>query len=448
MSATRRELWDAAQGAEASWAYLGYGPFADEAAMRRHVAAFAATHDPMAWAVRPVATGVVSGWLTLMEIQPANAAIELGHIWFAPRMQRTRAATEAMFLLLRLAADELGYRRLVWKCNALNAPSRRAAERLGFTYEGTLRATYVVKGRRRDTACFSILADEWPRCRDALAAWLDPANFAPDGTALHGLASCARDGVVRQGALDHLLGEYGYGVVFVIIMLEAMGVPLPGESLIIAASVYAATTGRLSIVGVIVAAIVRRDHGGQFRLPDRPLGRLSAAAAVWQACRADGQAADLGRYLFKTQGGKVVFVGRFIAILRTFVALLAGANRMDWKRFLLWNAVGGVALGDAYGVRRVSARQPDAPDRRPDRHRARRGGRDRHRGRHRPAPPQRGAAGRQGGAGDGEAATGRRPDQAGRNCRTTSSGGSTDAPSTYRQSTMPPRSSCLVSRPT
>ncbi len=183
------ELWQAAQGATASWTYLAYGPFADEAAMTRHVASFATTHDPMAWAVRPVSTGVVSGWLTLMDIQPANASIELGHIWFAPRMQRTRAATEAMFLLLRLAADELGYRRLVWKCNALNAPSRRAALRLGFQYEGLLRATNVVRGRRRDTAYFSILDDEWPRCRDAFGAWLDPANFAADGTALRGLAS-------------------------------------------------------------------------------------------------------------------------------------------------------------------------------------------------------------------------------------------------------------------
>ena len=183
------ELWQAAQGADGSWTYLGYGPFADEAAMARHVGSFAATHDPMAWAIRPVATGVASGWLTLMEIQPANAAIELGHIWFGPRMQRTRAGTEAMFLLLRLAADELGYRRLVWKCNALNEPSRRAALRLGFQYEGLLRATNVVKGRRRDTAYFSILAEEWPRCRDAMAAWLDPANFAADGTALRGLAS-------------------------------------------------------------------------------------------------------------------------------------------------------------------------------------------------------------------------------------------------------------------
>ena len=138
----------------------------------------------------------MSGWLTLMEIQPKNAAIELGHIWFAPRMQRTRAATEAMFLLLRLAADELGYRRLVWKCNALNAPSRRAADRLGFRYEGTLRAHMVVKGRLRDTAFFSIVGDEWPSRRDALAQWLAPENFAPNGTARQSLAA------LREGGLE------------------------------------------------------------------------------------------------------------------------------------------------------------------------------------------------------------------------------------------------------
>ena len=183
------ELWEAAQGADASWDYMGYGPFATPAAMTATVDWFASSHDPMAWAVRPVSTGVASGWLTLMDIQPGNAAIELGHIWFSPRLQRTRAATEAMFLLLRLAADELGYRRLVWKCNALNAPSRRAAERLGFTFEGVLRAHIVVKGRLRDTAYFSIVGDEWPHCRDALLAWLDPSNFAPDGTARQGLAA-------------------------------------------------------------------------------------------------------------------------------------------------------------------------------------------------------------------------------------------------------------------
>lgn len=173
------DLFQAAQADVAghSWAYLGYGPFADAAAMRRHVAGLAAQHDPMAWAVRPHRSGRVEGWLTLMEIQPANAAIELGHIWFSPRMQRTRAATEAMFLLMRHAMDELGYRRLVWKCNALNAPSIAAAHRLGFVPEGMHRAHVVVKGRRRDTAWFSILASEWPARRDTIAAWLADANW-------------------------------------------------------------------------------------------------------------------------------------------------------------------------------------------------------------------------------------------------------------------------------
>ena len=143
------ELWQAMQGAEASWTYLGYGPFADEAALRGFIARFASQHDPMAWAVRPVATGLVSGWLTLMEMQPLHAAVELGHIWFAPCLQRTRAATEAMVLLMRLAADDLGYRRLVWKCNALNAPSRRAAERLGLSRVG-LRAKIERYDLRKD----------------------------------------------------------------------------------------------------------------------------------------------------------------------------------------------------------------------------------------------------------------------------------------------------------
>lgn len=173
------DLWAAAQSdpADHSWAYMGYGPFADAGAMRRHVAAFAAQHDPMAWAVRPHRSGRAEGWLTLMEIFPGHAAIEIGHIWFSPRMQRTRAATEAMFTLMRHAMDDLGYRRLVWKCNALNAPSRSAAARLGFTYEGTLRGVLVVKGRQRDTAFYSILDEEWPARRDTIAAWLADANW-------------------------------------------------------------------------------------------------------------------------------------------------------------------------------------------------------------------------------------------------------------------------------
>jgi RimJ/RimL family protein N-acetyltransferase len=186
------ELWDATEAGtprgDESWAYLGYGPFASAEALQRFIADFSTQLDSVAWAVRPLATGTVSGWLTLMSIEPRDAAIELGNIWLAPAMQRTRAATEAMFLPLRLAADELGYRRLVWKCNALNAPSRRAAERLGFTFEGIHRAHYVVKGRRRDTAWYSILENEWPRCRDAILAWLDAANAGADGVPKRGLA--------------------------------------------------------------------------------------------------------------------------------------------------------------------------------------------------------------------------------------------------------------------
>ena len=177
------DLWNAMQsdGDTASWAYMGCGPFADAASLRQFVGGFCTTHDPIAWAIRPHRSGTADGWLTLMEIQPAHAHIELGNIWFSPRMQRTRAATEAMFLLMRHAMEDLGYRRLTWKCNALNAPSRRAAARLGFTYEGTLRNLMVVKGRRRDTAWFSILGDEWPACAAAIQAWLADTNWDQAG---------------------------------------------------------------------------------------------------------------------------------------------------------------------------------------------------------------------------------------------------------------------------
>jgi RimJ/RimL family protein N-acetyltransferase len=182
------DLWEAAQGADASWTWMAYGPFPDRAALQAHIEHLACQHDPMVWAARSIVTGRVSGWLALMDIRPEHASIELGHIWFAPVMQRTRAATEAMSLLLRLAADELGYRRLVWRCDSLNAPSRRAAQRLGFIEEGILRADRVAKGKRRDTASLSIIEDEWLSCRDAILAWLDPANFDAEGNALSGLA--------------------------------------------------------------------------------------------------------------------------------------------------------------------------------------------------------------------------------------------------------------------
>ncbi len=183
------ELFEAAQFADDSFTYMSFGPWKSVAEVEALIASHCADPNAAFWAVRPITTGRVSGFLSLMNIEPKNAAIELGNIWFGPELRRTRAATEAMFLLLRHAADDLGYRRIVWKCNDLNAPSKNAALRLGFSHEGTLRAHMVVKGRERDTAMYSIIATEWTMCRDAILSWLDQANFDADGTALKPLAA-------------------------------------------------------------------------------------------------------------------------------------------------------------------------------------------------------------------------------------------------------------------
>jgi RimJ/RimL family protein N-acetyltransferase len=128
------------------------------------------------------ADGRPLGLASYLRIEPAFGTIEIGHIWFGPSLQRTTAATEAIYLLARHAFDDLGYRRLEWKCNALNAASRRAAERFGFTFEGVFRQHQVVKGRNRDTAWYAITDGEWPPIRAGFEAWLDPGNFHPDGT--------------------------------------------------------------------------------------------------------------------------------------------------------------------------------------------------------------------------------------------------------------------------
>ena len=153
-----------------------------------------------------------------------------------------------------------------------------------------------------------------------------------------------------KDALEHLLGEYGYGLVMVVIMLEAMGVPFPGESMIIGAAIYAATSGHLKIQWIILSAIIGAIMGDNFgylighRLGVPLLKRFGRHVGLTD------ERLELSRWLFKTQGGKVVFVGRFIALLRTFVALFAGAIGMEWKTFLLWNAVGGVAWASLYGI--------------------------------------------------------------------------------------------------
>lgn len=163
------------------WAYLSIGPFSDREEFTAWLATCAASHDPLFFTVIDRMGGRPSGMVSYLRITPSHGVIEIGNIWFGPALQRTRQATEAIFLLARHAFDDLGYRRLEWKCNALNARSRRAAERFGFRYEGLFRQHMVVKGRNRDTAWFAMLDREWPVIRAAFERWLAPENFDDAG---------------------------------------------------------------------------------------------------------------------------------------------------------------------------------------------------------------------------------------------------------------------------
>lgn len=145
------------------------------------LAATAASDDPLMFAVVDRASGRCGGRQALMRIVPEHGVIELGHILWGPGVARTRVATEAFALAAGYAFDGLGYRRFEWKCHADNAPSRRAAERFGFTYEGTFRQHMVMHGRNRDTAWFALLDHEWPAAKAALEAWLEPGNFDAEG---------------------------------------------------------------------------------------------------------------------------------------------------------------------------------------------------------------------------------------------------------------------------
>jgi RimJ/RimL family protein N-acetyltransferase len=164
-----------------TWDYLPYGPFANAADFQVWLVGIAAKTDPLFHAIIDAKTGKPSGLASLMRIDPANGVIEVGHIHFGPMLKQTPAATEVISLFMRRVFDELGYRRLEWKCNALNQASRAAALRLGFTYEGTFRQALIVKGRNRDTAWFSIIDSEWPTIKAAHDAWLNPGNFDADG---------------------------------------------------------------------------------------------------------------------------------------------------------------------------------------------------------------------------------------------------------------------------
>jgi RimJ/RimL family protein N-acetyltransferase len=167
--------------ARAVWTYLYQDVFPDPAAYDAWLDGAERSEDPLFFALVDAADGRAKGQASLMRITPEVGVIEVGNIWYAPEIQRAALPTEAMLLLFAYVFDELGYRRLEWKCNALNAPSRRAADRLGFAYEGTFRQHLVVKGRNRDTAWYAIIDRDWPAVRAGLRAWLDPANFDADG---------------------------------------------------------------------------------------------------------------------------------------------------------------------------------------------------------------------------------------------------------------------------
>lgn len=173
---------------DSDWTYMGVGPFADEAAYRAFAESVQAGNDPLHHAIIDLETGRAIGTLALMRIDPANGVIEVGFVSFSRQLKRTRIATEAQFLLMRRAFDELGYRRYEWKCDSLNAPSRKAAARLGFQFEGIFRQATIYKGRSRDTAWFSIIDGEWPALRAAYEHWLNPTNFDAEGNQRTGLA--------------------------------------------------------------------------------------------------------------------------------------------------------------------------------------------------------------------------------------------------------------------
>jgi RimJ/RimL family protein N-acetyltransferase len=166
---------------EDQWRYMSEGPFASRADFDAAFVKKEKSLDPFFFAIVDNATGIPVGQASYLRIEPAHRVIEVGNIIFTPALQRSAGATEAMYLMARHAFHDLGYRRYEWKCNALNQPSRRAALRLGFVFEGVFRQHMVIKGRNRDTAWFSMLDSEWPQRQASFEQWLAPSNFDPAG---------------------------------------------------------------------------------------------------------------------------------------------------------------------------------------------------------------------------------------------------------------------------
>jgi RimJ/RimL family protein N-acetyltransferase len=197
------ELQEAFQGHDALWDYMPYGPFASGTAYHRWAREREAGEDPRFFVMRDAATGRAGGIASYLRIAPEAGSIEVGHICISPSMQRGVGATEAMFLMMDWAF-RAGYRRYEWKCNALNLASRRAAQRLGFSFEGVFRQHLIVKGRNRDTAWFSVIDSEWPALAEAFGLWLSPANFDSKGRQRERLSDLTR--LVRAGSDPALEG--------------------------------------------------------------------------------------------------------------------------------------------------------------------------------------------------------------------------------------------------
>ncbi|MHA6759443.1 GNAT family N-acetyltransferase [Streptacidiphilus sp. PAMC 29251] len=174
------------------WTYMFIGPFEQAQDYRRYVEEAAAGSDPRHYAVIDLADDRAVGTLSLMRQDPAHGVVEVGNVMFSPAMKRRPISTEAQFLAMRYAFDDLGYRRYEWKCDSLNAPSRTTAERLGFTFEGIFRQALVYKGRNRDTAWYSVTDTEWPAIERAFQAWLAPENFDEQGVQRRPLAELRR----------------------------------------------------------------------------------------------------------------------------------------------------------------------------------------------------------------------------------------------------------------
>jgi len=182
------DLWNAVAGHDHIWTYISYGPLADSAAFADWVSQRIKLDDPYSYAIVD-SSGRAVGIATLVEIRPAMRVCEVGHIVYSPALQRTPLGTEAQYLLASYVFETLGYRRYEWKCNVLNAASRRAALRYGFTFEGTFRQHMISKGRSRDTAYFSMLDSEWPARKAAFERWLAPENFDREGRQRTSLAA-------------------------------------------------------------------------------------------------------------------------------------------------------------------------------------------------------------------------------------------------------------------